>query len=326
MVRDTVGFLRAEGRRVFLDCEHFFDGYKHDPDYGVRVLDAALEAGADVGRACATPTAACCPMGVHEIVTDGARPHRHPARHPHPGRHGLRGGQHPGRRRCRRDARAGHRQRLRRAGRQREHLRRDRRPGHQDGPGRAARRLPARDGAGLARHRRDRQSRAGHPRRRTSASSAFAHKAGLHASAIKVSPRSCTTTSTRRVVGNDQRILVTEMAGRASVELKIARARASTSAPVPTSSARWSNGSRSGRPTGWSYEAADASFELLVRDELGGAADAVRGGVLPGDHRPSRGRRRWSARRPSRSRPTGKRVISTEEGNGPVNALDRALR
>ena len=37
------GFLRGEGRRVFLDCEHFFDGYRHDPDYGVRVLDAAAD-------------------------------------------------------------------------------------------------------------------------------------------------------------------------------------------------------------------------------------------------------------------------------------------
>src|SRR3954451_7433661 len=47
MVRDTVAFLRAEGRRVFVDCEHFFDGYRHDRDYGVRVLDAAAAGGAD---------------------------------------------------------------------------------------------------------------------------------------------------------------------------------------------------------------------------------------------------------------------------------------
>src|SRR3712207_4402623 len=48
MVADTVGFLVAEGRRVFLDCEHFFDGYAHDRDYGLRVLEAAFGAGADV--------------------------------------------------------------------------------------------------------------------------------------------------------------------------------------------------------------------------------------------------------------------------------------
>ena len=72
MVRDTVAFLRAEGRRVFLDCEHFFDGYKHDPDYGVRVLDAAARAGADVGVLCDT-NGGMLPMGVHEIVTDVGR-------------------------------------------------------------------------------------------------------------------------------------------------------------------------------------------------------------------------------------------------------------
>ena len=54
MVADTVAFLRAHGRRVFLDCEHFFDGYKHDPGYGVQVLQAAAGAGADVGIMCDT--------------------------------------------------------------------------------------------------------------------------------------------------------------------------------------------------------------------------------------------------------------------------------
>jgi len=67
MVRDTVAFLRAEGRRVFLDCEHFFDGYKHDSDYGVRVLEAAREAGADVGVLCDT-NGGMLPMGIAATV------------------------------------------------------------------------------------------------------------------------------------------------------------------------------------------------------------------------------------------------------------------
>ena len=54
MIRDTVAFLVGEGRRVFVDIEHFFDGYKHDPDYGVRLLVAAAESGADVGVLCDT--------------------------------------------------------------------------------------------------------------------------------------------------------------------------------------------------------------------------------------------------------------------------------
>ncbi|MDT4951759.1 MAG: 2-isopropylmalate synthase, partial [Pseudonocardiales bacterium] len=72
MVRDTVAFLRAEGRRVFLDCEHFFDGYKHDPDYGIRVLDAAASAGADVGVLCDT-NGGMLPMDVHDVVSEVRR-------------------------------------------------------------------------------------------------------------------------------------------------------------------------------------------------------------------------------------------------------------
>ncbi|HWM07521.1 MAG TPA: citramalate synthase, partial [Actinophytocola sp.] len=54
MVGDTVAFLVGEGRRVFLDAEHFFDGFAHDPDTALRVLGAAMEAGADVAVLCDT--------------------------------------------------------------------------------------------------------------------------------------------------------------------------------------------------------------------------------------------------------------------------------
>ena len=47
MVRDTIAFLSAEGRRVFFDAEHFFDGYASDPTFAMRVLGAAEEAGAE---------------------------------------------------------------------------------------------------------------------------------------------------------------------------------------------------------------------------------------------------------------------------------------
>jgi 2-isopropylmalate synthase len=47
MVRDSVGYLKAAGREVILDAEHFFDGYRADPDYARAVLAAAVAAGAD---------------------------------------------------------------------------------------------------------------------------------------------------------------------------------------------------------------------------------------------------------------------------------------
>ncbi|MCW2609072.1 MAG: 2-isopropylmalate synthase/homocitrate synthase family protein, partial [Cryptosporangiaceae bacterium] len=69
MVSDTVRFLVGEGRRVFLDCEHFFDGYAHDRDYGLRVLEAAFSAGADVGVLCDT-NGGQLPMGVGRVVRE----------------------------------------------------------------------------------------------------------------------------------------------------------------------------------------------------------------------------------------------------------------
>src|SRR6185312_6531906 len=54
MVRDTVAYFVREGRRVFLDCEHFFDGYLVDPDYTASVAAAALAAGAEAAVMCDT--------------------------------------------------------------------------------------------------------------------------------------------------------------------------------------------------------------------------------------------------------------------------------
>src|SRR5690606_13850397 len=69
MVTDTVKHLLAEGRRVFVDCEHFFDGYKHDADYAVSVARAALDAGAEAAVMCDT-NGGMLPSGITRIVTD----------------------------------------------------------------------------------------------------------------------------------------------------------------------------------------------------------------------------------------------------------------
>jgi 2-isopropylmalate synthase len=47
MIRDTIDYLRAHGLRVIFDAEHFFDGYREDPEYATKVLRAAEEAGAE---------------------------------------------------------------------------------------------------------------------------------------------------------------------------------------------------------------------------------------------------------------------------------------
>ncbi|CAB9497603.1 2-isopropylmalate synthase [Seminavis robusta] len=54
MIRDTVSFLRSKGRRVFVDLEHFFDGYKHDKDYVMKCAEVAADAGASCLVLCDT--------------------------------------------------------------------------------------------------------------------------------------------------------------------------------------------------------------------------------------------------------------------------------
>src|SRR5215467_13674146 len=54
MIADTVSHLRENGQRVFLDAEHFFDGYKSNPDYALEVVRTAVNAGADLVALCDT--------------------------------------------------------------------------------------------------------------------------------------------------------------------------------------------------------------------------------------------------------------------------------
>jgi 2-isopropylmalate synthase len=68
MIRDTVQHLRAEGQRVFVDCEHFFDGYRDNPAYAVEAVRTAAEAGAEVAVLCDT-NGGMLPPWIGEIVT-----------------------------------------------------------------------------------------------------------------------------------------------------------------------------------------------------------------------------------------------------------------
>ena len=69
MVRDTVSHLKAEGQQVFLDAEHFFDGYRANRDYAFEVLRTAYEAGADVIALCDT-NGGMLPDWVSDVVHD----------------------------------------------------------------------------------------------------------------------------------------------------------------------------------------------------------------------------------------------------------------
>jgi len=321
MVRDTVAFLREQGRRVFLDCEHFFDGYKHDADYGVRVLDAAAGAGADVGVLCDT-NGGMLPMGVHATV--------HAVRR----RTGMRLGIH-----TQDDTGCAVANTLAAVDAGATHVQ-----GTANGYGERAGNadifavigglvtkmgldvLPYGCLAEMVRVSHaiaEIANLAPNTHQPYVGSSAFAHKAGLHASAIKVSPELYNHLDPA-VVGNDQRILVTEMAGRASVELK-SRELGVDVTSRPDVVGKVVDRVKQREAEGWSYEAADASFELLLRDELDGVTTPFR----VESYRVIVERRddgSLVSEATVKLHAGGRRVISTDEGNGPVNALDRALR
>jgi 2-isopropylmalate synthase len=154
--------------------------------------------------------------------------------------------------------------------------------------------------------------------------SAFAHKAGLHASAIRVDPDLYQHTDPK-AVGNDMRMLVSDMAGRASIELK-GRELGFDLAGQQELLGRLTDRVKALEARGYTFDAADASFELLLREEVEGQRPEffeveswrVMTDARAGEHALSEATVKIVA--------GGRRVVATGEGNGPVNALDHALR
>jgi 2-isopropylmalate synthase len=322
MVADTVSFLRGEGRRVFLDAEHFFDGYAFDADTALRVLDAAVSAGADVAVLCDT-NGGMLPLGIAEVVTEVAA------------RTGFRLGIH-----CQDDTGCAVANSVTAVQAGATHVQctangYGERTGNADlfaVVGNLVTKLgmPVLPDGALGE-----LTRTSHALAETAnlapdthqayvGTSAFAHKAGLHASAIKVDPELYNHLDPA-VVGNGQRVLVTEMAGRASVELKgselgldLAGHPDAVSSVVATVKERESQG--------WSFEASDASLELLMRSALGNRAQApftLESYRVITEHRADGA---VVAEATVKVLVDGERLIATQEGNGPVNALDAALR
>ncbi|MBY8889409.1 citramalate synthase [Streptomyces sp. PTM05] len=322
MVRDTVTHLREQGRRVFVDCEHFFDGYRANPEYAKAVVRTAHEAGSDVVVLCDT-NGGMLPAQVSAVVrtvlTDtGARL-------------GIHAQDDTG---CAVantlaavDAGATHVQCTANGYGERVgnsnlfpvvaalELKYDRRVLPEGALGEMTR---------ISHAIAEVVNLTPSTHQPYVGVSAFAHKAGLHASAIKVDPDLYQHIDPE-LVGNTMRMLVSDMAGRASIELKgrelgydLSGDRALAGRVVERVKER--------ELAGYTYEAADASFELLLRDEVAGGAARffrVESWRAIVEQRPDGAQvneatvKLWAK---------GERIVATGEGNGPVDALDRALR
>jgi 2-isopropylmalate synthase len=322
MVRDTVSHLREEGQQVFLDAEHFFDGYRDNRDYALEVLRTAYDAGAEVIALCDT-NGGMLPGWVGDVVDDVVSAT------------GVRVGIH-----CHNDTGCAVANTLAAVDAGATHVQGTingygERTGNADLVSVVAnlelkldrKVLPSgmlKDATRIAHAVADVTNFAPASRQPYVGTSAFTHKAGLHASAIKVDPNLYQHLDPVNV-GNDMRLLVSDMAGRASIELKGRELGFDLSGDKDLVT-RVTERVKVLEQRGYTFEAADASFELLLAEEVEGARPSyfdieswrVITETRPGDEAVSEATVKLQA--------GGERFVVTGEGNGPVNALDQALR
>lgn len=330
MITDTVAFLAREGRRVVIDAEHFFDGYRDDPAYSLSAVLAAFEAGAEVVALCDT-NGGMLPDWVGQIVTEvraAVGPHAILGVHAHndsgcavanslaavaAGCTHVQGTVN------------GYGERTGNADLLAVVANLELKGGHDllgtDGESGGLREMTR-----IAHAISEITNIAPFARQPYVGASAFAHKAGIHASAIKVDPDLYQHIDPV-AVGNDMRMLISDMAGRATIELK-GRELGFDLTGQGELLTRVTNRVKDAEANGYTFDAADASFELLLVEEINGA----RPGYFTVESWRAIVERAGSRGVPATAEATvklhagGERHVCTGEGNGPVNALDHALR
>ena len=327
MIRDSVAYLKAQGLTVVFDAEHFFDGYKANADYAMACARAASEAGADSIDLCETNGGAL-PHEVEAVVAAVARELP-----------GQQLGIH-----CHNDSGCAVANSLAavRAGATQVQ-------GTVNGFGERVGNtdlltviadLELKMGCTCVGEERLRDLTSvaqfvaetcnlsvpnHHP---YTGASAFAHKGGLHASAIARFPEAYEHTRPE-AVGNTQRMLVSELAGKASLIAK-AKNLGIDLAQHPDKTQEILDDIKRREAVGYSYEVADGSLALLLQWHLGAyrphfTLESFR--VIVDDHEDT-----GALAKDAMSEATIKihvddqRFVATGEGAGPVGALDNALR
>lgn len=317
---DSVAYLKQQGLEVLFDAEHFFDGYKRNPGYAMRVLAAAAEAGADVLVLCDT-NGGCMPAEIGEItgavckqfgaVTVGIHAHNDTDCATANTLAGVNAG-------------AAHVQ------------------GTVNGIGERCGNANLCTVIPNLALKMDRPVLSDEKLKTLSevsrsvfeianltpvmnmpyvGESAFAHKAGLHVDALRKA-RSSYEHIDPKLVGNERRFLISELSGKSNVLAELENAQIASDKKLAR---RILERVQELENEGYAYEAAGASFQMLVRK-------------IMGKFKPSFDLIKYHVN--SEKRMTGEMVTEATvklkvdgkvehvvgEGDGPVNALDEALR
>jgi 2-isopropylmalate synthase len=324
MVRDSVEFLHNAGLRVFYDAEHFFDGYMHNPEYSLRVLEAAATAGAEVLVMCDT-NGGSLPFDVERIVgevydyfgqdvTLGIHVHDDTGCAVANTLAGVRGGA-------------------------RQVQGTINGIGERTGNANLTTIIPdltlKMGVATIPRENLELLTPVSHhvaelvnvnlnPQAAYVGSSAFAHKAGLHVSAIARRPDAYEHVDPD-LVGNGRKFVVSELAGRTTLDMKAKEIGLDLGGKELNDVVAEL---KDLEHRGYHFEAADGSLELLMRRATGWRHDyfTIQQYRVMVDGRANTDLTDVFAEATIKLDVDGRRVITTAEGDGPIDALNQAMR
>jgi 2-isopropylmalate synthase len=330
-IHDSVRAAKAKGREVLLDCEHFFDGYKANPKFALACAKAAYDEGARWVVLCDT-NGGTLPDEVESIVREVVKviPGDHVGIHAHNDTE---------------QAVANSLAAVRAGARQIQGTLNG--LGERCGNANLVSIIPTlklkpefaerfdigvsesalKKLAHVSRALDERLNRAPNRHAPYVGDSAFATKAGIHASAIMKDPATYEHVAPE-MIGNRRKVLVSEQAGKSNILAELERVGIKVDKDDPRIG-RLLEVVKEREAIGYAYEAADASFELLARRTLGKVPnyfDVTQFDVNVEQRNNAKGQRVTVTMAVVKVKVGDDNMISAAEGNGPVNALDLALR
>jgi 2-isopropylmalate synthase len=321
MIGESVKFLTDEGKRVIYDAEHFFDAYRDDPGYAINCLRAAVDAGAENVTLCDT-NGASLPSQIYSATADVMERVGE----------GVIVGIH-----THNDAECGVANSLAAVEAGATHVQGTINGyGERTGNANLISILPnlqlkmgfncvspenlerLTDTAHLVDEICNMQPNSVQP---YVGLNAFAHKGGLHVAGMIEDPSTFEHIDPA-LVGNNRNILISELSGKGTVQV---RAEAAGIELDAAAASKVIDRVKDLESKGYHFEAADASFDLLIRKEAGGYEPlfkleswrTIAEKLQDGKVQTEATIKIWV---------DGERYVRTAEGNGPVNALDNALR